>query len=312
MSPEKEKTPKKLATVRTQATTKTVKKAGDIVVKKAIAKKAASNNAVGAETSKPATAKKVEKPVGKTKAIKTVAKNNALSITFQLIYSTAFGQSIFIVGDQPSFGSNSDDKALALAYVDQNHWSLDIELDRKTLGDKGLNYYYIIKNQDGSFEKSAVYHLEVPSALDALNISDAWNYSGFEQNAFSTDVFKVLIPGHIASIKKTALKKGTHQFKIKAPQLAANQIVCLLGNNAALSNWNPEKAVLLFPDTESGFWKVNVTLAQTSAPVQYKYGIYDIENKSFIAFEQGDNRRLLDAAAGTKAAVLNDGFFRNN
>ena len=35
-----------------------------------------------------------------------------------------------------------------------------------------------------------------------------------------------------------------------------------------------------------------LTLDRETFPVQYKYGVYDVEQKKFIRFEDGDNRIL--------------------
>lgn len=317
MATEKEKTPKKTSSNKVATATNIVKESPQSATKKATVKKAVTKKAVAAETPiKPVTEKQTEKVTKKKTSpkagVKVKVKSSYVSVSFQLIYATNFGQSIYIVGNQQALGAHSDDKAVALTYVDQSHWAVNVQLDKKMLAEKGLNYYYIIKNEDGSFEKSASYQLEIPSEYASVNITDAWNFSGYEQNAFSSDVFKVLTSKTIASIEKSALKKGTHQFKVKAPQLAPHHVVCILGDMDKLNNWNPEKAILLFPDKESGFWKVNLTITERKNPVQYKYGIYDIAAKTFVAFEEGENRQLLKAATEAKNAILNDGFFRTN
>jgi 4-alpha-glucanotransferase len=45
-------------------------------------------------------------------------------------------------------------------------------------------------------------------------------------------------------------------------------------------------------------------------PLAYKYGVYDVERKAFVRYEDGDNRMLHDAVAPGKHTVVNDGFVR--
>ncbi|MFZ9215414.1 MAG: 4-alpha-glucanotransferase, partial [Sediminibacterium sp.] len=43
-------------------------------------------------------------------------------------------------------------------------------------------------------------------------------------------------------------------------------------------------------------------------PIAYKYGIYDVVNKSFVVFENGNNRILEDAPSKDNTTIVNDGF----
>src|SRR4029079_16693413 len=40
----------------------------------------------------------------------------------------------------------------------------------------------------------------------------------------------------------------------------------------------------------------------------YKYGMYDVENKKVLRYEDGNNRILFDAFVKTKKTIVNDGF----
>src|SRR5450756_1872273 len=53
---------------------------------------------------------------------------------------------------------------------------------------------------------------------------------------------------------------------------------------------------------------VKLDLRGQAFPMTYKYGVYDVEKKVFIRFEDGANRVLNDRIARDKHTLVNDGF----
>lgn len=188
-----------------------------------------------------------------------------------------------------------------------------MKLSKSDLSKEGLKYYYIIRHEDGSTEKSAPYYLLADELANNIHISDAWNYKGFVQNAFSTKVFEVLNDKvKTAKGKKAPAKKGTHTFKVTAPELPEHHGIFLLGNSDDLGNWNADNIILLSPDENSGVWITHISITADSDVVEYKYGIYDLDKKVLVTFEDGDNRTLVIAATKPARAIINDGFLRSN
>jgi 4-alpha-glucanotransferase len=54
-------------------------------------------------------------------------------------------------------------------------------------------------------------------------------------------------------------------------------------------------------------WFINLDLSNTSFPVEYKYGVYDVAQKRFIDFEAGGNRIFYGSAEAQKLTIVSDG-----
>lgn len=299
MQKETAKTPKKAAAKKDAKPAETkAKTAKAAAPKKAAVKKVA--------VKKDALAKKETAPKTTTK---NPAKDTLVSVTFQLAYSTRFGQHILITGNVPQLGNGLEDNALKLQYADPEHWAVEVKLNKAELSNEGLKYYYIIQHEDDSTEKSAPYYLFADDLTKTVHVSDAWNYNGYIQNAFSTKVFETL---NDKKGKKGSAKKGSHTFKVTAPELPGHYSIFLLGNSNDLGNWNADNIILLSPDEQSGAWttRINITLADDI--VEYKYGIYDLAENAIVAFEDGSNRTLAAADAKATLIIINDGFLRSN
>lgn len=106
-------------------------------------------------------------------------------------------------------------------------------------------------------------------------------------------------PGYTTKPKKSIAvtkKKRTHShaFRIKAPLLARNQVICVLGNSNSMGEWSTKDPILF--KKEGNWWTGQADLSEESFPIAYKYGVYDTEVKKFIQFEAGDNRLLFGDA----------------
>lgn len=302
MQKEISKTPKKAAVKKAAKPAETVAK----TEKAAAPEKAAAKK----ETVKEAVARKEVAPKTTTKK---AAKDTRVSVTFQLAYGTKFGQNIFITGNVPQLGNDRDENALKLQYADAEHWAVEVKLNKADLSNEGLKYYYIIQHEDGSTEKSAPYYLLSDELTNNIHVSDAWNYNGYVQNAFSTKVFEVLNDKvKTAKGKKASAKKGTHTFKVTAPELPEHYGIFLLGNSNDLGNWDAGNIILLSPDENSGAWITHISITADNDIVEYKYGIYDLDKKVVVTFEDGDNRTLALLETKPARAIINDGFLRTN
>lgn len=258
-------------------------------------------------TNKPA-AKSAPK---KSHPAKKASTKMPLQITFQVAFATQFGQVIKVGGNHPELGDGSDEKALELNFADVGHWAGQTNIDRASLPEEGLQYYYLIQQADGTIDKSSSYKL-LPDSISAKTkhvfLQDAWNSPAFMENAFSTDVFKVLLN----TPKKSKSSIGTHFFSVKAPQLPEQHVICLLGDHAQLGGWDTGKVILLQPDSDSNAWQISLPLKSSGETIQYKYGIYDTAASQFMVFESGDNRILNTNQPAVDQVQIHDGFVRTH
>lgn len=231
-----------------------------------------------------------------------------IKIQFYLRFHTRYGQSIWITGNADELGNNDPSKAIAMNYLNDEFWHSSIEIKRKSAS-KNIVYKYILKNEDGEllFEWGHDRNISLLKDISEINISDTWNHAGEYENSFFTAPFKnVLLKEDHSKIKADSDKDPTHIFRVKAPLVKKGEVLCLLGSNIKIGDWASNKPMLL--EKNGDWWEIKLNLLECSFPIAYKYGVYNTKEKSFIGFENGDNRILYTDAAKKKLSILHDGF----
>jgi len=237
-----------------------------------------------------------------------------MKLIFRLRFHTTFGQSLFLTGKHQIFGSGRIENAISLQYLNLEFWQATIYLPDGAIPDVAMTYNYILQNADGSTVQDwGSDRIINPAAFRQKEVLliDSWNSAGAIENAFYTEPFKnVLLRANLGEIEIPQTANATHTFKIKAPLLAKGQTLCITGNCAVLGNWSTTRPLLLSRSAGEDFLSVQVDLRRVAFPVSYKYGVYDMEQKKFIRYENGENRALSDEIETDKHTVLNDGFIR--
>ena len=231
-----------------------------------------------------------------------------MKIHFYVRFYTKPGQSLSVTGNIPLLGENKINKALPLTWLNNDFWHGTLELENKATGK--IQYNYVYTNEAGfkvvEWGNDRIIDLNKISA-DEIQVVDTWNHAGEFENAFYTDPFQeILLKDRETSVKVPPVKSYTHQFKVKAPLLKKNEVVCLLGSCKPLGEWNTESPVLLH--RENGWWSVKINLPKETFPLYYKYGVYNTKSKTFVQYEKGNNRVLYGDAVNKKITILHEGF----
>ena len=250
-------------------------------------------------------------PSAKQKTIKNKTENTSVLITFKLKYSTVYGQNIYILGDHELLGNKELENAVPLSFLDGEYWSATIELKDAASISQDIHYNYIIKNPDGTL----IYDCGndkcfTPSSIASkIVILDAWNYSGYYENVFYSEPFaNVLLKGNYTPVKVDSPNIYTHQFKVKAPLLEKGQTLCIIGNSQSLGYWSHTSPIIMSRPINATFFEVKIDLSKDVFPIEYKYGIFDIETQKLIRFEDGKNRFVQVSSVSDVQTIINDGF----
>jgi 4-alpha-glucanotransferase len=240
-------------------------------------------------------------------------KTSGFTLVLQLRFTTQFGQNIYVMGNHPLLGNNNIEKAVPLTYFNENYWKLSLSFSGKDLVNESVRYQYLIKNADGtiSYDWGGNDKSFNPTNIKSkeLLLIDSWNAAGYFENAFYTEPFKnVLLKNSFAQIEIAKPKLTTHQLKVKSPLLTSTQTICLLGDSKHLHAWDAKDPILLSRNEGEDYFSLSLDLSKATFPIAYKYGIYDVVKKSFVVFENGNNRVLVDAPSSDKRIVVNDGF----
>lgn len=231
-----------------------------------------------------------------------------MKIDFYLRFHTQFGQLLAITGNLPVLGNEEPEQALPMSFLSDELWQASIEIDPADIDT--LQYRYIFINEKGEAKKEAEKEriVEIKKATHDLLLVDAWNDASLFENSFYSTPFKDVF---FKDQKKLKLRKSgsyTHQFKIKAPLLSSNEVVCLLGNSETLRLWNTETPILL--GKKGNWWTANLEIPASEFALSYKYGVYNIKKEEFVQFEDGDNRILHNDGSLNKKTIIHDGFLR--
>jgi 4-alpha-glucanotransferase len=237
-----------------------------------------------------------------------------MKLIFWLRFHTKVGQSLFITGNQPLLGDGRADRALPLQYLNAEFWQVALNLTAGEIPDAAITYNYILRIADGSSVQDWGSDRAIHPASfkqEEILIIDSWNDAGAVENAFYTEPFKkVLLQPNHTEVRILSTPGASHTFKVKAALLTKGQTLCLTGGCASLGKWATSAPLLLNRMAGEDFLSTQVDLGRETFPVQYKYGVYDVERAKFIRFEDGDNRILQDAVPPKKHTIVNDGFVR--
>ena len=230
-----------------------------------------------------------------------------MSIHFYIKYHTKPGQALFISGNNDVLGNNDATKALALSYLNSDYWHAKIEFPVDF--DDTVLYKYFLKDIDGS----EIYDGEENRSIDLsvindnfIDVYDIWNAAGDVRNVFFTRAFSKVLLAPVTKIKADVLKKGTHIFRVKAPLLQSREVICMCGSTENLKKWSTSEPILLM--AENDWFEANVTFNENEWPATYKYGIYNIEQKKMVRFEEGENRTIQKSEANVGTIIMHDGF----
>lgn len=189
------------------------------------------------------------------------------------------------------------------------HYRLDLP-ENDSLNPESIQYKYLLKQDDGEsileWGDDRVIELSKITAEEIQTI-DAWNHAGEFENVFYLAPFQdVLLPELKSSQKPQPYRGNTHVFKIKAPLLNKNELICITGSSTALGSWSSAAAVMM--SKEGNWWTLKINLSNEDFPITYKYGVYDSRQKQFVQYESGKNRVLFDSNGKKKVTILHDGF----
>lgn len=233
-----------------------------------------------------------------------------MKFQFYLRFYTEFGQSLWLSGNIDELGNDDPARAFPMEYLDNEFWTARIEINKKNLPRHGICYRYFLKTKEGEIIHEWGHDRLIDQFrkdLNEITTVDTWNHAGEYENSFFTTPFKkVLLNQSTAKSKTKTSKEFTHLFKVKAPLLTKNEVVCLLGSNDILHRWDEADPVLL--NKEGDWWLVKLDMHGNELPAAYKYGVYNTKENKFLGYEKGDNRLVLDDAEKNSVTVLHDGF----
>ncbi|MCB0850995.1 MAG: 4-alpha-glucanotransferase, partial [Bacteroidetes bacterium] len=237
-----------------------------------------------------------------------------MKLHFKINYHSQWGQKLFVSGSITQLGSWQEDLAAEMRYTSDGNWELllDVEDDISELSYK----YFILDENTGAriweTGEDRLISLET-SGMKHVIIHDSWRPFHGEDHAFYTSAFTRVLMKRSASNGQEKIAGSEYgskvRFRIYAPRMGQDKVLCLIGSSSELGEWNEEKAIIM-SDQRFPLWEVDVILPPTGR-LEYKYGIYNKETGKIETWEFGDNRILEKShLAGTDLYIMTNGEFR--
>ncbi len=210
-------------------------------------------------------------------------------IHFYIKFTSKYGESLRII----FYGSRPGEEELSfpLSYLDDEYW--DVSVQAAALP----NYDTLIYSVEFLPELGDASEIITKRVVDLkkvkheiLDIIDGPEEMELYTPVFSTAPFKNIITNQKEKAKKHSDKDANVIFKVRVAPLPERKVICITGSSKKLKNWDDKKPLQLA--YKDGVWSIRLNLLKESFPLQYKFGIYDTEEKIIIHFEEGENRVL--------------------
>jgi 4-alpha-glucanotransferase len=231
-----------------------------------------------------------------------------MKINFFVKYRTVVGEELFILGNNFYLGDNDPSKAAKLSWYNEDYWRGTIDFPDDF--DDTIHYQYILKNKKGieifDGERNRFIDLSLKK-IKFYSVFDVWNPAGNVWNVFFTKAFSKSLLPPLTKVAIVKPKKFNHTFRVKAPLLKPGETICLCGSTKNLKSWDTENPVILSP--KNNWYTANVFLEQNEWPATYKYGVYNLNDKKWVCFEEGQNRLIHRLENDENSVtIINDGF----
>ncbi|KQT20587.1 4-alpha-glucanotransferase [Chryseobacterium sp. Leaf405] len=222
-----------------------------------------------------------------------------MKLYFNVGYTAKAGEKLLLIVDEKEVSHSH-----LMFCGDNRSWKCEVDYFSKS-----ISYKYQLVDHKGNIlrEEFVSHRLNFPHNYKEFIIFDQWNNKNFPENYLNNKILYNKL-NHFVPEKNSILKKHTHLFRIEAPLYKPNWKIVLIGNTASLGNWNYEKAIHL-SQTDFGIWETSVEIPENEL-IQYKYCLYDSEEKKIIDIEAGENRFTQSNQTKDVLQIVSDHYFK--
>ncbi|MFT4177526.1 MAG: 4-alpha-glucanotransferase [Luteolibacter sp.] len=228
-----------------------------------------------------------------------------MKIVFRVLYHTVPGQSLWLKLHLPG-----GPVEVPMNWRNDRQW----ETGWRTEDGVPREYHYQLRQENGVVldEWHAprglhIAHPEIPLML----VQDAWCSAGTVDYALETKAFRAILP-ECSDFREPPIPDGAnHSFSLRMAGVPVGKVPCLIGSAPESGGWDLQRAL---PMTEiaANHWWVACSL-DSAGHLEYKYGLYDPEQRRAVSLEGWENRVLEShpLAEGQWTHVSDEGFRRD-
>jgi 4-alpha-glucanotransferase len=225
--------------------------------------------------------------------IKDHLKGAGMILTFKIDYQTHGDDHLLVGGSSEELGKWNPEKAVLLNNKGSGEWETELKGDFPA----NFEYKYLIKNKEGyTWEMGKPRKIEIDNQVfEEIRARDFWRpLKNAEVPMYSSAFSKVLMRRETANKEaQTFMSPKILRLQIMVPKINPRYKLAILGDQPLLGNWQEEQAVIM-EDSEFPLWKIDLDAGKIKFPFQFKYAVYDQEEKKVLIWEQGSNRMIRD------------------
>lgn len=230
-----------------------------------------------------------------------------MKITFNIDYRTNWGESLYIVGNIDGLGGSLSGEALVMNY-DGWAWSVTIDVKGPV---KDFEYRYFVRSDQGYVRKEwgKPHIFRAGSNIRSYVVYDRWQDQPMDKSFYSSMFTESVFRRECGSMSRT--EAGFLNLRAFAPTVHPDEVLAVVGECAALGNWNPDSAVEMgdscFPE-----WSVALPLRELEFPLCFKF-IKKNRKTGNVVWENTDNRILdIEVPKAKTTALVVSGLHFND
>lgn len=218
-------------------------------------------------------------------------------LSFNIEYRTNWGEEVRLAG--------LSTESVPMHTTDGIYWTAELELE---VPQEGLTVHYnyqieqngIVTRKEWDNFPRCIFLSGVPRKKYRIN--DCWKNIP-EQLYFYSSAFTEALLAHPERDSIPQSHKKGLVIKAYAPRINKNYCLGICGNQKALGNWNPENAVLM-SDANFPEWQVELNASKLKYPLEYKFVLYNKQEKTVECWEKNPNRYLADPEIKTNETLV--------
>ena len=230
-----------------------------------------------------------------------------MKVQFKIHYVTQWGQSVYLMLHSSAQEQPQSSQAVVMQCNANFEWSAEVSIDSDL---SSITYQYALLNTDKEFDYEYGKKRIAPINPEKKNIciQDFWR-GPFGDSPFITAAFSDCFFKRDKTKANAVAKNDNLMLRLNCPQMEPNRHIAVIGNQAALGNWDESKKIKL-DDTNFPVWQVSLDAKDFKFPLEYKYLIVDTATDKVLAWGGGPNRIISSINQQEFTVVTDEHFLR--
>ena len=217
-----------------------------------------------------------------------------MNILLSIIYGTSFGEELvlnLITGTKDGIRQSTPYR---MRTINGREWTCDLRLDLRT--GTYIDYFYsVVRGEDNVVRREWTmepHRLEINAVRGkSITVYDHW--IDIPEDAY---LYSSAFTDCIRRRKTTPVALSdyavTARLKVRAPQLAGNQRLMVVGNDKAMGGWDVSKAVPMYEHNYNE-WIADIDVTKLSGKTFFfKFVAVDVFDRANVVWEDRENRRV--------------------